>query len=68
MAADALPRSLQRLRLTEGMEYRTALRSHYRTTLLPHRLRLQRDFGGLSRLQDLQLTVYSWGVQSLPTG
>jgi hypothetical protein len=30
--------------------------------------RLQRDIGALSHLRDLQLTFYSRGAQSLPTG
>jgi hypothetical protein len=82
IAASALPCSMQRLRLTEGAEPDAADHSeddddpqhdngdaaedsHPDAASLP---RLQRHFHALSHLQNLQLTVYSRGVQSLPTG
>ena len=86
IAANALPCSLQRLRLTEEIDRKVARRSDDEygddddaehsddeaasTSLgdaasLPS---LQRDFRALSQLRHLQLTVYSRGVQSLPTG
>lgn len=82
VAAHALPCSMQRLRLTESAEPdaadhseddddaqhndgNAAENSHPDAASLP---RLQRHVHALSHLQDLQLTVYSRGVQSLPTG
>lgn len=61
--ADALPRSLRGLRLTEddifddNPEY-----VNNDEATLPW------DFGRLVRLQQLQVTVRSWGLHCMPTG
>ena len=61
--ADALPCSLQRLRLTQGID-------NYASDNLDETIAssLLRDFASLNTLQQLHLTVDNYGQHFWPTG
>jgi hypothetical protein len=63
VAASALPRSLQHLRLTEVLYWQNSHRKD--DAALPL---VTRDFGSMDRLHSLQLAAYSWAHHSLPLG
>jgi hypothetical protein len=65
VAIDALPCSLQRLRLTADEPDSASENSDDDAAELP---RLPRDFRSLIHLQQLHLTLHSWGVHNLSTG
>jgi hypothetical protein len=68
VAPNALPCSLQRLRLSEEMMYNDVVDSEGNTLMLPDVANPPRNLASLQCVQQLQLTVYSWGAHVLPSG
>lgn len=68
IAHDTLPRSLQQLRVTEGSREAHSWIPYDDGNVEAAAPCVQRDFAGLIRVQQLQLTVHNWGLQFMPTG